>query len=206
MFNQMLKKVPLAGKVARLLAPPTKKQHRQFLLAALPKHAIGAEIGVHLGDFSEQLLRVTEATELHLIDPWAYEESREYRDAWYGGKVKGGQAEMDERHARVCARFAAEMQSGRVKVHRGYSAQVLESLPDEYFDWVYIDGNHLHEFVKKDLELAFAKTKRGGCISGDDYTTEGWWQGGVKTAVDEFCRTMPVQPSLLPNQQFLLRK
>jgi hypothetical protein len=71
-----------------------------------------------------------------------------------------------------CARFTAEIQSRRVELHRGYLAQMLESFPHEYFGWVYIDDNHLYDLVKKDRELSFARTKRGGYISGDDYTAE----------------------------------
>ena len=47
--------------------------------------------------FSEQILHSVKPRELHLIDPWKYESSEEYNDAWYGGKAQGGQAEMDER-------------------------------------------------------------------------------------------------------------
>ena len=55
-----------------------------------------------------------------------------------------------------------------VTICKGFSAEVLASFPDNYFDWVYIDGNHLYEFVKKDVELSFQKVKPGGVIAGDD--------------------------------------
>lgn len=205
MIRQMLKRIPLARSVAKLLAPAAQTNDRQFLLDTLPKGSVGAEIGVHFGDFSSQLLRTVQPRELNLIDPWAYESATEYRDAWFGGRVSGGQSEMDARHASVCNRFAREASSGRVKIHRGYSAEVLGGFSAEYFDWVYIDGNHLYEFVKKDLELAFAKTKPGGYVCGDDYTGGGWWQGGVKKAVDEFWQARGLPPARVQNQQFILR-
>ena len=206
MLRQILKRIPLARSVARLLAPAAQTNDRQFLLDMLPKGSVGAEIGVHLGDFSSELLGAVRPRELHLIDPWAHERASEYRDAWYGGMASGGQSEMDARHASVCKRFAREVSSGRVTIHRGYSAEVLGGFAPTYFDWVYIDGNHLYEFVKKDLDLAFAKTKPGGYVCGDDYTSGGWWQGGVKKAVDEFWQAHGLRPAHVQNQQFILRR
>lgn len=149
--------------------PPRETRKRRFLLEMLPKHSVGAKIGVHLGEFSAQILEIVQPAELHLIDPWEHQTAPEYRVAWYGGRVKRGQAEMDERHEAVAARFAPAIAQGRVRLHRGYSDAVLETFPDGYFDWVYIDGNHFYEFVKKDLETSLRKTKVGGLVTGDDY-------------------------------------
>ena len=113
---------------------------------------------------------------------------------------------MDARYRRVLVSFAQEVESGRVIVHRGDSGVVSASFPDDYFDWVYIDGNHLYEFVKRDLEGFYAKTKSGGLIAGDDYQDGGWWGGGVKTAVDEFVGTHGVELVVIRDHQFILRK
>ena len=45
-------------------------------------------------------------------------------------------------------------------------------------DWIYVDGNHLYEFVRADLELSLRKARRGGFITGDDYQDGGWWAVG----------------------------
>ena len=172
----------------------------------LPKNSLCAEIGVHKGDFSDQILQTVKPKELHLIDPWKYEESSIYNGALYGGIAQGGQAEMDGRYQAVCLRFEHDIRSGRVKIHRGYSINVLDEFPDNYFDLVYIDGNHLYEFVKQDLEGALKKTKPGGYIAGDDYGESGWWQGGVEKAVDEFIQEKPVLLVAIRNGQFVLRK
>ena len=184
----------------------TKSDARKFLLEMLPKNSVAAEIGVHKGAFSIQILRTANPSELHLIDPWKYQDSGTYSSALYGGKAKGRQAEMDERYQAVCGRFETETRSGRVRVHRGFSADILDKFPDSYFDWVYIDANHLYDFVKQDLELSLKKVKPGGYITGDDYTEGGWWRGGVKKAVDEFLREQPVQLVSIRNGQFVLRK
>ena len=85
---------------------------------------------------------------------------------------------MDHRYETVCLRFKSDICSGRVRIHRGYSSNVLDEFPDEYFDWVYIDGNHLYEFAKQDLERSFTKTKPGGYITGNDYQEEGGGKEG----------------------------
>jgi predicted O-methyltransferase YrrM len=113
---------------------------------------------------------------------------------------------MDERYLSILNRFNQNIHAKQVKVHRGYSTDVLQQFPDQYFDWIYIDGNHLYEYVKKDLELSFVKVKSGGYITGDDYTDGGWWKGGVKKAVDEFARKKAVSLAEIRNRQFIFRK
>jgi hypothetical protein len=178
---------------------------RVSLLKELPRNSIGIEIGVHKGDFSEQLLRYLCPAEFHLVDPWKHERSAVYNEAWYGGGA-GGQAEMDERYRSVCKRFDPKISTGQLRIHRMFSADALKTFPDEYFDWVYIDGNHLYEFVKEDLQLSWTKTKPGGFLAGDDYTDSGWWKGGVKRAVDEFVAERRVRVIKIRDSQFILRK
>jgi hypothetical protein len=172
----------------------------------LPAGSVGAEIGVHLGEFSAAILETVAPRELHLIDPWQHESSPEYEQAWYGGQARDGQREMDERYESVCARFADQVRSGQVTVHRAPSDQVLDAFADGHFDWVYIDGNHLYEYVTKDIALAYRKTRVGGFITGDDYSPGGWWQGGVKRAVDEFATEDGVQLVLVQNGQYVFKK
>jgi hypothetical protein len=112
---------------------------------------------------------------------------------------------MDARYHAVLDHFKTNIDSGQVKVHRGYSSEVLTTFPDHYFDWMYIDGNHLYEFVMQDLQLALMKSKPGGYITGDDYGREGWWEGGVERAVDEFCRSQRVELIAIRNNQFILK-
>lgn len=185
---------------------PADDRRRRFLLEMLPAASVGAEIGVHLGDFSQAILDIVEPTHLHLIDPWKHEPSPTYEAAWYGGQADHGQEEMDERYAGVLARFDLEIGAGRVTVHRGQSDEVLRALPDESLDWVYIDGNHLYDFVANDLRLSLAKVKPGGLVTGDDYAEGGWWEGGVKRAVDELAAQGAAQLVLVENGQYVFKR
>jgi methyltransferase family protein len=181
-------------------------RRREFLLELLPKHSVCAEIGVWKGDFAREILRATQPLRLHLIDPWKHETGEEYKGAWYGNRLRLNQTDIDAIYGAVCTRFETETRAGRVEIHRGNSSEVLSEFPDGCLDWVYIDGNHLYEFVIRDLDLSFEKTKAGGYIAGDDYRSGGWWQGGVQKAVDEFVERAGVEVVALQNTQFVLRK
>jgi|SRR6185437_14349804 len=211
MLRQAIKKIPGARRTALFLGLATAQPTREFLLGLLPRASVGAEIGVHLGDFSATVLRVVQPKEYHLIDPWEHQKSERYKGSWYGGGAKGGQEEMDRRYQGVLRRFDGQIRANVVRVHRGYSTEVLEKFDDRHFDWIYIDGNHLYEYVAKDLEISFRKVKSGGYIVADDYPIDGqplrdWWGDGVKRACDEFAKRDDVQVLAIRDRQFIALK
>jgi hypothetical protein len=164
-----------------------------------------AELGVYKGDFSEQILE-RRPKKLHLIDPWKFETDKAYSASWYGGSVGESQARMDAIYDSVIARFDPGARSGIVQVHRSSSSTCSSQFPDNYFDWIYIDGNHQYEFVKQDLDLYLPKVKPHGLIAGDDYGIPGWWQDGVTKAVDEVIANGWCEQVLIENHQFLLKR
>jgi hypothetical protein len=176
---------------------------RERLLQRMPMGGVCAEIGVWEGDFSDKIIEVTKPSVLCLIDPWKYESDEVYRDACYGGRKAKNQEQMDAVYSRVAKRFATQVRDGTVVIHRSPSSDAVAAFPDGYFDWVYIDGNHLYEFVKLDLELWSPKIKRRGYITGDDYVEGRWWKGGVKRAVDEFASRINCVPIII-GKQFIL--
>lgn len=181
------------------------KDSRDCILSRIPEGGICAELGVYKGDFSAKIL-ARRPRKLHLIDPWKFEPDPEYKSSWYGGSVGESQARMDAVYESVVARFRSEISTAKLEVHRSNSASCSSQFPDNYFDWIYIDGNHQYEFVKQDLETYFPKVKLHGLIAGDDYATIGWWQDGVTRAVDEAIASGRFEKILIENHQFLLRK
>jgi hypothetical protein len=172
---------------------------RLFLLDRMPKNGICCEIGVWRGEFSEYILRETKPKELHLIDPWEY-----YEDYSRKKGNKDGQEGMEYSYDITLYRFKDKPE---VQIHRGPSSEVLPFFDNEYFDWVYIDGNHDYDYVKKDLELAYDKVKVGGYITGDDYWSDGKYKQPLKQAVDEFIDKYNVEILHLgTNHQYILRK
>lgn len=148
-----------------------------------------AEIGVERGYFSQAILRHSSVRKLHLIDPWEHQDKAIYPDT--SDSVRDTQKKQDDNYGFILDRFESEIKRGRVVVHRGFSSEVLNTIPDKSLDWIYIDGNHSYPFVRQDLELSRLKVKEDGFICGDDYIEGNVITGakyGVIQAVDEFCR------------------
>ncbi|MGH8641991.1 MAG: class I SAM-dependent methyltransferase, partial [Burkholderiales bacterium] len=57
---------------------------------------------------------------------------------------------------------------GEIVVIRGKAARVMTHLKPQTFDFIYIDGSHYYEDVRRDIALSKTLIKDGGCICGDD--------------------------------------
>ena len=143
-------------------APNRRKLRQKMLDEVMPKGARCAEIGVWEGDFSAEILNITKPKELVLIDPWDLLADREDE---HTHSQHSSATLMREKYDQVAGTL------GRLPnctLRKGFSANVLETYPDDYFDWVYIDGNHLYDFVLEDIMVASRKVRPGGIIAGDD--------------------------------------
>ena len=106
----------------------------------------------------------------------------------------------------VQTRFRAETATGQVEFVRDRSLDAAERFPTAFFDWVYVDGDHLYEQVSRDLEVYAARLKVPGVLAGDDYGVAGFWGDGVRRAVDDFAAKTGWELQLLGRSQFLLRR
>ena len=112
-------------------------------------------------------------SELYCIDPWEdYDEYPEYKN------------EMKNIYDTFIKNIENSGIKDKVKIIRGYSNIELPKLQDDFFDIIYIDGNHEPEYVLEDAVLSFRKLKKGGYLIFDDY---GW--GGpdlTQKGIDSF--------------------
>ena len=193
----------LLKRIKKKLFP--KNDPRLFLLKELPKGSVGAEVGAWKGSFSKRILAHVTPQKLYLIDPYKY--IADYENAWYGG-MSGGQEKMDEVYQSVADRFANEIKINQLEIIRKESDEGINLLKDNELDWIYIDGNHMYEFVKKDLHNSWEKVKVGGLLTGDDYGLKGWWDDGVTKAVDEFVidKKESIGKTIFRGTQFILEK
>lgn len=131
--------------------------NRVMPLELVPKNTICAEIGVAYGEYSDEILKIVNPKELHMIDLYSwgdfwgkdyFKSSGKNHYEWIKDKYKD-----DE----------------RVKIKKGFSFEILEQYPDEYFDYVYVDGGHDYETVKKDIDVLMRKVKDNGIIAFNDY-------------------------------------
>ena len=134
------------------------------------------EIGVHSGVnliSVERLYAKHPESRLYAIDPWQdYDEYKEY---------KGTQ---DQTYLRFCRHIRSFGLEEKVVTVRGLSNEKIPTLEDNFFDIVYIDGNHNPEFVLEDAVLSFRKLKTNGYLIFDDYGFDG--KEGTSKGIDGF--------------------
>ncbi len=185
-----------------------EKDGREWLLEMMPKHSICAEIGVCWGEFSRVILKIVQPKELHLIDPWRFQADPLFARSLYGSHRAKGQDDVDVRYLHVLKRFSKRQ---NVQIHRSSSLDCVQSFPDNYFDWIYVDGDHRYEAVMKDLALFYSKVKLGGFVAGDDYARKktNWTQDGVTRAVDDILAQGRLYEKVVirpETHQFVLRR
>jgi predicted O-methyltransferase YrrM len=99
-------------------------------------------------------------TKLYCIDPWEdYNEYPEY---------KGKQPQI---YDTFLQNIETSGQKHKIVIRRGFSNTEVPKFDDNFFDMIYIDGNHEPEYVLEDAVLCFRKLKVGGIMIFDDY---GW--------------------------------
>ncbi|MEJ7831835.1 MAG: class I SAM-dependent methyltransferase [Nocardioides sp.] len=163
-----------------------------------------AEIGVYRGLFAEQLLDGSpEITDYYMIDPWRH------LDDWNKPANKDNDTFnefFDEAMRRT------EAHSARRRVLRGRTSEVVDQIPDEHLDLVYIDGDHTLRGITIDLIQAWDKVRPNGWIGGDDFAKTIWQhnQSFEPTLVFPFAvyfaEAMGCPIHALPYQQFIIVK
>lgn len=156
----------------------------------------GAEVGVKLGVYSDELLSKWQGEELVSVDPWLSADPDEYVD-----RSNVSQEEFDSYYEQTRERLARH--GSRSSIWRMTSVEAAMRAPDNGFDFVYIDARHDYESVKEDLNAWCAKVRPGGILAGHDYVDGDLPQGEfyVKSAVDEFFgeRDIPVHSTEGPS-------
>lgn len=138
------------------------------------------EIGVFNG---ANLLSITDTyashpdSIMHGIDPWEeYDEYDEYKDGYIENVYSNFRNNLS-----LCDDKTKE----KIKIHRGYSSNLIPTFDENYFDIIYIDGNHEDAYIMEDAILSYRKLKVGGILIFDDY---GWiWKCmDTKKPIDMF--------------------
>ncbi|WP_181705460.1 class I SAM-dependent methyltransferase [Chthonobacter rhizosphaerae] len=178
---------------------------RLMALLSLPRNAVGAEIGVHEGAFSREIVRIAQPKRLYLIDPWLLFPGETYADSWYGTR-RATQDIMDARHAHVAATFQRQIEAGSVRILRALSVDAALMIADDELDFVYVDGDHSYEGVTADLSAYGPKLKVGGLLVADDYMLGSWWKDGVVRAVNDLIGRGQYAIEFKMGSQIALRK
>ena len=99
-------------------------------------------------------------SKLYCIDPWEdYDDYPEYK------------TEQPTIYSKFIGNVERSGAKDKIVINRGYSNNEIPKFPDNFFDIIYIDGNHEPEYVLEDAVLSFRKLKQNGLLVFDDY---GW--------------------------------
>lgn len=156
---------------------------RTHVLDLLPKGDVGAEIGVWQGGFTDRILAHARPRRLYAVDPWVLSADPVHRDAWYGA---ASGVDMDAVYAGFLRDFDADIASGVLQVRREKSAAALSRIEPGSLGFVYIDGDHTYDAVRRDLDLSLAVCRKGGLICLDDHCPGKWWGDSVLRAAAAF--------------------
>ena len=139
---------------------------------------VAAEMGVERGLNANDMLTNMNFSKLYLIDDYA-----PYTDYLGGFCPPEIQEEVYEKMFKNLTRHLDKI----VFITRN-SIQAVKLFPDEFFDFVYIDGNHNYDSVKQDMSLWLPKVKTGGVLGGHDFDSRGVTRQDVTEAVKDFTK------------------
>jgi hypothetical protein len=162
--------------------------HRDMFGSWLNSHGlvdVGVEVGVCYGENADKILS-TWLGNIHLIDTWGRHDQKVYTEGcdW---------AKAFEACKLLCVKYPA-----RVNLHRDRSLQIVGELCDEWFNFVYIDGDHGYHSVIADLVAWWPKVARGGVLGLHDATYNEPPTKEVKRALDSWSNFMKLPVHTTP--------
>ena len=113
---------------------------------------VGAEIGTCRGEYAKVLCEANKNLRLHCVDPWMA----------YQGATQEKQDILYKRSSELLSKYD-------VVIHRQTSLDAVNDFADSSLDFVYIDGNHMFDYVVRDAIAWIPKVRRGGIVAFHDY-------------------------------------
>jgi hypothetical protein len=154
---------------------------------------IGAFYGANLLSVCK-IYRGHKDSKLYAIDLWIdYDDYSEYKN------------EQDKIYNTFLNNINNSGFNDKIIIKRGFSNKVLLELEDDFFDIIYIDGNHEPEYVLEDAVLAFRKLKINGYMIFDDY---GWGgpdltQCGIDSFISGYHKRIKILHPNIESQVFI---
>jgi len=147
-----------------------------------------AEVGTWRGENALDILKNLNVSKIYLIDPWKdYPEVNE-------SDLVGTSRDMDTTRKKL------KKYNNKIVYIRKLSQDAINDIPNG-MDFIYIDGNHSHEYAKKDMELYYKKLRTGGVLAGHDIVLKG----GVMKAFCEFVAENKLNPIITPTDWIVIK-
>lgn len=164
---------------------------------------IGTFYGANLFSVAQSYAKHPES-KLYAIDPWIdYQDYPEYKD------------KQEYIYTTFLKNLTSFTDKDKINVIRGFSNQQIPKLKDNYFDIIYIDGNHEPDYILEDAVLSFRKLKSGGYLIFDDYN---WVDenepdkenhntiNGIDAFICGYRNKIDTQKLVISNSQVIVRK
>lgn len=115
------------------------------------------------------------SSRVYCVDPWMdYEEYPEYK----------GRQELG--YNTFLSNIQKLADTSKFIIKRGLSDEIVPTFSDNFFDIIFVDGNHETEYVYRDGIMALQKVKVGGYIVFDDYWLDANIWPQTKLGIDKF--------------------
>ena len=119
------------------------------------------EIGSYMGESTMMFASTGLFSTIYSIDPLdGYEEFNEMHD--YSWEFIRGEFTKNTKYF------------DSIVYLQDFSYNVVDKFENDSIDFIYIDGSHSEENVRRDLELYLPKLKKNGIIAGHDYLELVW--------------------------------
>ena len=125
----------------------------------------GLEVGCYRGVSSEVFLYHKPA-KMDFVDVWG--KHKDYKDTNWIGKIEWGKIKNQFEE-----RIKPFHETTDITVYHNFSHVVAQDIPDNTYDFIYIDGEHTYKAMKQDIESWYPKLGKGGYFCGHDIDTKG---------------------------------
>jgi len=169
--------------------PPTARGRGGFIASMVKRYGWtrGAEIGVFKGDTFFYLLDTCPNLHMVGVDAWTSYPGKERQRGGHNYR----EFDMERIFMDVFNRISDYR--GRASICRGLSIGVESNYANNYFDFIFIDGDHTFEGVADDIFAWTPKVKPDGWIIGHDYNLVAY-PGIVNVVTETFPNADIIQP------------
>jgi len=158
--------------------------HRDIIIKLVKnklKKKFGVEVGVWKGETTEKLLSKFGKLKMLCVDPYVvYSHYKKHHNL----EVYSDQRMMDGLYVITKDELVKKFKN-RVWFIRDYSTRAAFAVEDGSADFVFLDANYGHDYVKDDIAAWYPKLRKGGVIIGQNIDSNKDGPLCVKRAVEE---------------------
>jgi len=174
---KQIKHFPFSGTIGRIINIKFERNWPRASTGIAEEHFNGelinaVEIGTNGGVNAKNILKHLNINKIYLVDP--YINNCEYLTA----------SNYESKAHKTLKRY-----SNKVIFIKKYSSDALKDIKG-IIDFVYVDGSHMYDSVKEDLNNYYPLVRKSGIIAGHDICNHQ----GVSDAIIEFCYEHKLHP------------